>query len=66
MNDDINCFLQKFNIKLTDQQTEAVRHTDGAVLLLAVPGSGKTTVLSNVLSTLLRDTGTLPRSPEKC
>ena len=38
-------FDQVFVEKLNPQQKEAVHTVDGAILLLAVPGSGKTTVL---------------------
>ena len=42
-------FLDRYTRHLNDKQLEAVQVVDGAVLLLAVPGSGKTTVLVNRL-----------------
>ena len=38
-------FLKKYNISLTDQQKKAAESVEGPTLLLAVPGSGKTTTL---------------------
>lgn len=38
-------FKEKYNIQLNQQQERAVQAVEGANLLLAVPGSGKTTVL---------------------
>ena len=38
-------FDQKYTLRLNPQQAEAVHAVDGPILLLAVPGSGKTTVL---------------------
>ena len=38
-------FIHKYQIQLNNQQLEAVKSVDHPTLLLAVPGSGKTTVL---------------------
>lgn len=42
---DFKEFAKKFNIKLNDEQLSAVKRVNGQTLLLAVPGSGKTTVI---------------------
>lgn len=52
-------FRDRFHIRLTAQQTEAVRAVEGPVLLLAVPGSGKTTVLVTRLGYMIHCAGIL-------
>ena len=42
---DYETFKERFNIKLNEQQEAALTNIDGQTLLLAVPGSGKTTTL---------------------
>ena len=46
-------FKSSFHIQLNPQQEAAVRQVDGPTLLLAVPGSGKTTVLVALLGYML-------------
>ena len=50
---DKNTFLEKYCSGLNERQRAAVCAEDGAVLLLAVPGSGKTTVLTAHLAYLI-------------
>lgn len=53
-------FAEKFQIQLNPQQQEAVQTCRGPVLLLAVPGSGKTTVLITRLGYLIYGMGVDP------
>lgn len=55
-------FTEKYNIQLNEQQLRAVRAVDGPVLLLAVPGSGKTTVLVSRLGYMIYCLGIRPES----
>lgn len=54
-------FHDQYKILLNPQQEAAVQAADGPVLLLAVPGSGKTTVLVTRLGYLVFCRGVLPR-----
>lgn len=53
-------FMDRYTGRLNDQQKEAVLTTDGPILLLAVPGSGKTTVLVTRLGYMILCKGILP------
>ena len=53
-------FCGKFHIQLNQQQSEAVQSVQGPVLLLAVPGSGKTTVLVTRLGYMIYCAGIAP------
>ena len=57
-----NEFFERYLRHLSSQQLDAVRTTDGPVLLLAVPGSGKTTVLVNRLGYMLYCKGINPEN----
>ncbi len=54
-------FVNQFQINLNKQQTEAVKHIEGPILLLAVPGSGKTTVLVTRLGYMIYSLNIDPR-----
>lgn len=53
-------FLNKYSSHLNTNQRQAVQAINGPVLLLAVPGSGKTTVLVNRLGYMLYVEGISP------
>ncbi len=53
-------FIDKYGQNLNNEQIAAVRSVEGFVLLLAVPGSGKTTVLVNRLGYMLYVKGIRP------
>ena len=55
-------FVQNYHIQLNEQQMQAVQATEGPVLLLAVPGSGKTTVLVSRLGYMIYCLGITPES----
>lgn len=57
--EDFYCRLQ---LQLNPQQREAVQAVNGPVLLLAVPGSGKTTVLVARLGYMIRCAGIAPEN----
>ncbi len=50
-------FIDEFEKKLNPAQREAVRRTDGPLLILAGAGSGKTRVLTARIAHLIRDLG---------
>ncbi|MBQ3559204.1 MAG: UvrD-helicase domain-containing protein [Agathobacter sp.] len=55
-------FKEKHNIILNNQQERALQAVEGAVLLLAVPGSGKTTVLIDRIGYMVLVKGILPEN----
>ncbi len=59
---DFSQFKKQFNISLNGQQEAAVQATEGPVMLLAVPGSGKTTVLVTRLGYMCLGLGIAPES----
>lgn len=55
-------FKKQYHITLNEQQEQAVQAVDGPVLLLAVPGSGKTTVLVTRLGYMVYGRGIPPEN----
>lgn len=57
-----NSFLPQYNIDLNAEQEMAVKHVNGPVLVLAGPGSGKTTVITARVANLIINKGIAPES----
>ena len=55
-------FLKQHNVSLNEQQSAAVQAINGPTLLLAVPGSGKTTVLVTRIGYMIYCCNIDPRS----
>ena len=53
-------FLEQYGAHLNKEQIEAVQAIDGCILLLAVPGSGKTTVLVTRLGNMIFNHDIMP------
>lgn len=58
----LESFLEKNNLVLNEQQQAAARRVEGQTLLLAVPGSGKTTVIICRLGYMIAELGIDPGS----
>lgn len=54
-------FKDKYKIQLNDQQERALQSIEGNTLLLAVPGSGKTTVLISKIGYMIIEKGIDPK-----
>ena len=62
INQDYDRFKLKYNISLNKQQERALISLEGSVMLLAVPGSGKTTVLVDRIGYMVKEKNINPRS----
>ena len=58
----IDEFINKYNLNLNKQQKEAVENINGKILLLAVPGSGKTTVIVSRIGYMIYCKNILPEN----
>lgn len=55
-------FAKKYNVNLNTSQERSLQHINGATMLLAVPGSGKTTTLINRLGYMVNCKNINPES----
>ena len=62
MDDFFKYLKEKHNIRLTEQQKEAVMHIVGPHLIIAVPGAGKTTALVCKIANLILNCGINPEN----
>lgn len=53
---------EQFHLSFTQQQLQAIESIDGPVLLLAVPGAGKTTVMVSRIASMIYEHGIAPSS----
>jgi len=60
--DKIKKFIEKYNLKLTSQQISAVENIGMPTVLLAVPGSGKTTTLVSRIGYMIFGCGIKPEN----
>jgi len=58
----LNTLKEKYKINLDEQQQQAVKHVNGPALILAGPGSGKTTVITARTAYLILEVGVSPDS----
>lgn len=62
VNEDYLAFAEKYSIKLNPQQQRAVQAVSGANLMIAVPGSGKTTVMVTRMGYMIYCKGIAPEN----
>ena len=58
----LNCGVRKQEMAFSKAQTQAIMHKDGPMMVLAGPGSGKTTVITHRVQYLTKEYGIDPSS----